>query len=1487
MISRSLPPSLTSLPTAFADGRYQLLSLLGEGSKKWVYLARDTRLNREVALALFKPNESASDALLRVQREARALALLGDHPHIVTLYDLGEEHGQPYFISQYMAGGTLQEQLRRSENHRLSLEDALQLTDQLCQALAYAHQHGILHRDLKPSNVWFTEGGVAKLGDFGLAASLDHSRFTLEGVLIGTAAYLPPEQLQGHKAEVRSDLYSLGAMLYEMLTGRPPFVGDTLMSLIVQHLNSPPVAPSHYNPTIPSALDTLILQLLAKTPEERPESAVAVQALVRPLSEPTAPIVSSAPPLPVHVLDRLATDIFVGREREMDELRANLEEVLMGRGRMVTMLGEPGIGKTRLATELATFAKLRGARVLVGRCHEDKGAPPYWPWVQIIRSFLKDYSADLLRTAMGIGAGDIAQVIPEVRDYWLDLPTPPSLAPEQARFRFFDSVTTFLKNVAQTQPLVLLFDDLQWADSSSLLLLQFVAQEIGAARVLLLVTCREVEAERQPPLTQTLSVLARTPGGPMLHLHELSEKDVTRFIELTSGQTPTPEVAAAVFRETEGHPFFMMEVVRLLTTEARLSTMSRLPQGVRSVIAQRLEHLSKECRWILTIAAVIGREFSLSVLARVNTLFTLRQIQDERQGTSMDDAAVQAESCHFSRDGLVEERALLVLLDEALAARLITLVPHRIGYYSFSHALIRDTLYEELTTHQRFNAHRAIGEAFEALAEAHQESFLTELAHHFFQAAPGGAVEKAMTYAQRAAERATATLAYEEAAVHYEHALQLLPMKGIDERVRSEFLLALGEAQRRTGNIPQAKETFLRAVHIARAQREWTQLARAALGFAGLWVTTIGIVDPIVVSLLEETLHVLPAEDDVYRAKVLARLARELWCAEPRERRVRLSQEAVALARRSRDPQTLAYALDAKHLALWGPENLTERLATATEIVRLAEESGDHEVALQGHNWRVTDLLELGDIPALDAEIQIHTKLAETLRLPTHLWNAAVWKGMRAVLAGQFAEAEILIPQALASGQRAHIQQDAALTFGIQMFALRREQGRLEELEAAIRKSEKQYPGFPIVRYWLMHLACELEREEEVRERFEQLSSCNFMDLPQDMTWLLAVTILAHTCVFLGDKHRAAVLYDILRPYAELNVILGSAMAYHDASYYPLALLATLLERWENARSHFEDALRRNAQMGARPRLAQVQYSYASMLFTCDLSGDREKAEELLDQALATAKELGMVGLIEKIQHFTFKVDRSDSSNQDARDHQQQKKDASYLTRDLQQLSVPPLISPAQLSTTRPQNSPSPASSLFRYEGEYWTIAYEGMVLRLKDTAGLRYLAQLLRHPEQEFHVLDLVENSARSGAEISSAAKVETARLESPHLHDVGEVLGSQARTAYKQRVKELQAELTEAEEFHNLDRIERLREELELLTQELTKAIGLGGRDRKAAAAAERARVNVTRAIKAVFKKIAEQHPVLALYLSTTVKTGTFCSYSPDPRIPVSWEF
>jgi predicted ATPase len=539
--------------------------------------------------------------------------------------------------------------------------------------------------------------GTAKLGDFGLALARDHSRLSVEGLMVGTVSYMAPEQVLGRSVDARTDLYALGAMLYEMLAGRPPFVGDDAVAIVSQHIHTAPVVPSWHNPAVPAVLDALIVRLLAKTPAERPASAAAVR-------EALAAVETAAPPAAEpNPLARLASGVFVGREREMAALRASVEEALSGSGRLLLLGGEPGIGKTRTAQELATYAQLRGMQVLWGRCYEGGGAPAYWPWVQALRAYVHERPPQDLLAEMGRGAADIAQVVSAVRERFPELPTPPALEPESARFRLFDSLTTFLKNAAARQPLLVVLDDLHWGDPASLLLLEFLAREMTDARVVVVGTYRDVEVRRQHRLFPTLAGLAREAVSRRMVLGGLGAPDVARYMELTAGHVPPTTVVAAVARETEGNPFFVGEVVRWLVAEGRFPRVGEtatdtvgIPPSVREVIGRRLDQLSAECNRALTVAAVVGREFGLDVLERVSDVGPDR---------------------------------LLDVLDEAFAARVVTDAPgHVKGRYSFAHALIRETLYGELTTPRRIRLHREIAETLEAINAARPEPVLAQLA---------------------------------------------------------------------------------------------------------------------------------------------------------------------------------------------------------------------------------------------------------------------------------------------------------------------------------------------------------------------------------------------------------------------------------------------------------------------------------------------------------------------------------------------------------------------------------------------------------------------------------------------------------------------------------------------------------------------------------------------------------------------------------------
>ena len=429
-------------PTFFASGRYEVKRFLGEGGKKRVYLAHDRQLDRDVAFALIKTDGLDDAGRQRVSREAQAMGRLGAHPHIVSVFDLGDEGGQPFIITELMGGGDVEGLIEQAPDHRLPLERALQIAREVCQGLVFAHEQGIVHRDLKPGNVWLTTAGTSKIGDFGLAVAVDRSRLTQAGMMVGTVSYMPPEQAVGGEVTPRSDLYSLGAMLYELVTGRPPFVGDESVAIISQHLNTPPISPSWHRPDLPPALEALILQLLEKDPGRRPGSAEQVEAVLAGLETALSPpppatigggaeVSRAVPPPPTvggggqggeGLLARATPNpvyrrTFVGREAELRQLQGAFDSALSGQGALVAVVGEPGIGKTALIEQLATYATVRGGKALVGHYYEEGSfSLPYLAFVEAMRTYVLARPPDDLRAELGIGALDVARIVSEIRD---------------------------------------------------------------------------------------------------------------------------------------------------------------------------------------------------------------------------------------------------------------------------------------------------------------------------------------------------------------------------------------------------------------------------------------------------------------------------------------------------------------------------------------------------------------------------------------------------------------------------------------------------------------------------------------------------------------------------------------------------------------------------------------------------------------------------------------------------------------------------------------------------------------------------------------------------------------------------------------------------------------------------------------------------------------------------------------------------------------
>lgn len=577
---------------------------------------------------------------------------------------------------------------------------------------------------------------------------------------------------------------------------------------------------------------------------------------------------------------------------------------------------------------------------------------------------------------------------------------------------------------------------------------------------------------------------------------------------------------------------------------------------MREVIGRRLRHLSEDCSRLLSLAAVLGREFDLDALAGVSGI---------------------------ERDGILE------LLDEAIEARVVSEVPGAIGRMRFAHALIRDAAYHRLTRSRRVEVHRRAGEALEHLYSSDLDPHLAELAHHFFESAAAGNALRAVDYARRAAARAVALLAYEEAVRLYRMALAGLESQpGADELTRCELLLALGESLARSGEMEAAKETFAHAAELARSMRRPQLLARAAVGYGGRFVWVRSGKDRRLVPLLQEALAALPEDDSVLRVKLLARLAGALR-DQPSPRPVALiSREALDMARRLAQPATLAYALDGVYAGIRYPQHVAEWRAMGNELVQAAEAAGDMERAWAGHQHLVGPLMLAGDLDGVDAELEAMARLVEALRQPAQMWAHSLTQTMRVLFAGRFEEAEALIERNRELGRRAQTP-DITYTGArvLQLFVLRREQGRLDEVEAPLARYVEEYPELIVFRCLLVALLCDLGRHDDVRDLLGELASDGLAHLPARQEWFFGAGLLAEVCARLGDLANASTLYDLLLPYAGCNLLNWVEVCAGSTARY-LGLLATAMSRWQDAQRHFDAAIEMDRRTGGRPWLAHT-----------------------------------------------------------------------------------------------------------------------------------------------------------------------------------------------------------------------------------------------------------------------------------------------------------
>ncbi len=720
---------MISIGTLIND-RYHLIAELGHGGMGAVYRAQDALLERAVAVKVLNDTSLGSQGKARLLREAQAAAKL-NHPNIVAVYDAGEAEGLPYIVMELVEGASLHDQRPKTN------EEVLAIARHLCQALEHAHSQGIIHRDLKPENVLIAPDGSAKLMDFGLARSVA-SRLSLDGAIVGTVFYLAPEQALGKEIDGRADLYALGAMLYELCTGQLPFSGDDPFAVITQHLHAPLVSPRARNESISPALDVLIQQLMSKSAEERPASAAEVlKRLDEIIHAPALPTQAPVPAL--SLLERIVRGRIVSRESELSEASLLWERARHGQGQLLLVSGEPGVGKTRLVREIVTRAEVSGGLAFTGECYAEGGAP-FSPFAQIVRSALRDGTQP--ESVPDFVMADLLLLAPDLRLYTPRvLPNPP-LDPQSDQARLFENVAAFCQILSQNSPLLLLLEDVHWADSGTLHLLHHLARRSSEMPLLLIATYREVELDQTMPLQALLHNLNRERLGGRLKLERLDKTATQAMLKALFAEEITPEFLEPIYRETEGNPFFIEEVCKALVESGILSYSDgrwhrpdtdslAIPQSVRVAIQSRLGNLPDSVQEVLSFAAILGRQFDYELLTQASA---------------------------SSEDELIEA------LEKAISAQLVEEVSARLGgTYRFTHALIPPILRDVLSIPRRRRHHRHILSALEAL----RPDDLEALAYHALES---GDLEKGASYSLQAARKAYQLYALDEALRHAGHA---------------------------------------------------------------------------------------------------------------------------------------------------------------------------------------------------------------------------------------------------------------------------------------------------------------------------------------------------------------------------------------------------------------------------------------------------------------------------------------------------------------------------------------------------------------------------------------------------------------------------------------------------------------------------------------------------------------------------------------------
>jgi len=899
-------------------------------------------------------------------------------------------------------------------------------------------------------------------------------------------------------------------------------------------------------------------------------------------------------------------NFFVGRKSELETLTASLAVAHAGRLQLLSLAGEAGIGKTRVVEHFIETLTRNGHVALVARSPEEPGAPPFWPWIQILRGYL-DGIPPIDLSAFLSGLEDIAHLVPELRPRFSSAP-PSILDPLQARFRLFDAIATCLERAAQRTPLAIFLEDIHRADEASLLLLAYITTAIPKSPLLVVLTYRDTH--RNTLFAKTVATLLRSPVARSLHLAGLPGPEAAVLLESLAGRKLDSSVVDLLYEKSGGNPFFLSQLARYIEKFRIDDVVSALPGDLADAVAMQIDDLSSDTNELLALAAVAGSEFSIPLLA---------------------DAA------DIPRSGI------LPLLEEAIEAKVVV-ASNTHGTYRFAHALLRDALYQRLSTIRRCRFHERIARSLLNLTATTQDSHISSIAHHFFEAAPLGLIGEAVEFSRRAGDSASSRLAYEDAARHYARALELLDLSPSDDDLaRCNLLRMLAAQLTKSGNREEAKRVFDRLAKLAASANASTLVAEAALGLApGVLGLEFGVIDPFQIELAKNALFSLGSSSPVLRAKLLARLSIALHWSEDGDTIRQFVEEASALAEKHANPDATAHALQAAWFVTRDPRTVDYRYDLARRLVGLESMSIEPESQLVSQLFWLTSILETGEMVVFDRVLTRYKQLAESLRQPQALWYILMLDSMRALLAGEFSRAEELMERFAALGRRVN-DANADHSLIAQTLVVHHARGTLADLLPAAREVSRRYPSLIGWRASLPWLLANLGRLDEAASELEPLCRNNFRDIPHRLDWPATAVLLSETIALLGDRERARPLYEMMLPLRETYAVIGLSVVNWGSFSRHLGLLAGCLGHLSEAIDHLENAVRMNKLIGAHAWTAHTQLELARALSAnSETASIQGRASELLHSAYQTACRLNMPVLVSCAERMVRELAPSD-----------------------------------------------------------------------------------------------------------------------------------------------------------------------------------------------------------------------------------------------------